>query len=143
MISYSVHGLADEIFGNEFEYDSGYAQFYYIYGWLANNIGSLNTKIYSNYEVVSGNFEPSGDFRQEERAIYRQMYLHEFYIKKTRSVLRGVDSSVLQNEQQREPYTPHVIPLRPFPYARILIHRYTQAALQFFLPLRHCPPDVF
>ncbi len=94
MVSYSVHDLADEIFANEFEYDSGYAQFYFISGWLANNIGQLNTKIYSSFEVSSSDFTPTGDFKQEERAIYKQMYLYEFYIKKTRKVLRGVDSSV-------------------------------------------------
>ena len=94
MVSYSVHDLADEIFGNEFEYDSGYAQFYYISGWLANNVGLLNTKIYSQYSVQNSNFEPTGTFQQEERSIYKQMYLYEFYTKKTRQVLRGVDSSV-------------------------------------------------
>ena len=94
MVSYSVHDLADEIFGNEFEYDSGYAQFYYISGWLANNVGLLNTKIYSQYSVQNSNFEPTGLFQQEERSIYKQMYLYEFYTKKTRQVLRGVDSSV-------------------------------------------------
>jgi len=94
MVSYSVHDLADEIFANEFEYDSGYAQFYFISGWLANNIGQLNNRIYSSFEVENGNFEPTGRFRQEERAIYKQMYLYEFYTKKTRQVLRGVDSAV-------------------------------------------------
>ena len=94
MVTYSVHDLADEIFGNEFEYDSGYAQFYYISGWLANNVGLLNTKIYSQYSVQNSNFEPTGLFQQEERSIYKQMYLYEFYTKKTRQVLRGVDSSV-------------------------------------------------
>ena len=94
MVAYSVHDLADEIFANEFEYDSGYAQFYYISGWLANNVGLLNTKIYSQYSVQNSNFEPTGTFQQEERSIYKQMYLYEFYTKKTRQVLRGVDSSV-------------------------------------------------
>jgi len=94
MVTYSVHDLADEIFGNEFEYDSGYAQFYYISGWLASNVGLLNTKIYSQYSVQNSNFEPTGLFQQEERSIYKQMYLYEFYTKKTRQVLRGVDSSV-------------------------------------------------
>ena len=94
MVAYSVHDLADEIFANEFEYDSGYAQFYYISGWLANNVGLLNTKIYSQYSVQNSNFEPTGFFQQEERSIYKQMYLYEFYTKKTLQVLRGVDSSV-------------------------------------------------
>ena len=94
MIAYSVHDLAEDIFGNEFDYDSGYAQFYYISGWLANNIGQLNTKLYTSFSVGSSNFTPTGQFKQEERAIYKQMYLYEFYTKKTRQVLRGVDSSV-------------------------------------------------
>lgn len=94
MVSYSVHDLANEIFGNEFDFDTGYAQFYYISGWLENNVGSLNTKIFTQFGVDSGNFTPTGSFQQEERAIYKQMYLYEFYTKKTRQVLRGIDSSV-------------------------------------------------
>ena len=94
MTSYSVHNLADEIFANEFEYDTGYAQFYYISGWLANNIGMLNNRLFSSFEVSGSYFTPTGSFKQEERAVYKQMYLHEFYTKKTRQVLRGIDSSV-------------------------------------------------
>jgi len=94
MISYSVHSLADEIFGNEFDYDSGYAQYYFISGWLANNIGQLNNRLFTSYEVTGDHFLPTGSFKQEERAIYKQMYLYEFYTKKTRQVLRGVDSEV-------------------------------------------------
>jgi len=60
MVAYSVNDLANEIFGNEFEFDSGYAQFYYISGWLANNVGMLNTKIYSQFTVENGNFTPTG-----------------------------------------------------------------------------------
>jgi len=52
------------------------------------------TKIYSQFSVEGANFIPTGTFQQEERAIYKQMYLYEFYTKKTRQVLRGVDSSV-------------------------------------------------
>ena len=94
MVNYSVHDLADEIFGNEFDYDSGYAQFYYISGWLGNNVGLLNTKLFTSFSVDGSNFIPTGDFKQEERSIYKQMYLYEFYVKKTRQVLRGIDSSV-------------------------------------------------
>jgi hypothetical protein len=94
MVTYSIHDLADEIFANEFEYDSGYAQFYFISGWLANNVGALNTKIHTSFGTENGNFTPTGSFLQEERAIYKQMYLQEFYVKKTRQVLRGIDSAV-------------------------------------------------
>ena len=75
MVNYSVHDLADEIFGNEFDYDSGYAQFYYISGWLGNNVGLLNTKLFTSFSVDGSNFVPTGEFKQEERSIYKQMYL--------------------------------------------------------------------
>jgi hypothetical protein len=94
MVSYSVHSLADEIFGNEFEYDSGVAQFYFISGWLANNIGALNNKLFTSFEVNGDNITPTGTFQQEERAVYKQMYLCNFYTKKTRQILRGIDSTV-------------------------------------------------
>jgi hypothetical protein len=94
MASYTVHRLANEIFANEFEFDSGYAQFYYLSGWLGNNIGLLNTKLYSSFSVDAGVFLPTGSFQDEEASIYKQMYLHEFYTKKARQVLRGIDSSV-------------------------------------------------
>lgn len=94
MVLYSVHSLADEIFTNEFEFDTGYARFYFISGWLDKNIGLLNTKLYTNFGVEDGVFTPTGSFKYEERAIYKQMYLYEFYTKKTRQVLRGIDSAV-------------------------------------------------
>lgn len=94
MISYSVEDLSTEIYQNEFDSDTGYASLSLISGWLENNVGQLNTKIYSNFYVENTNFEPTGQFKQEERAIYKQMYLYEFYTKKTRQVLRGIDSSV-------------------------------------------------
>lgn len=93
-VSYSISSLANEIFANEFEFDSGYAQFYYLSGWLGNNIGLLNTKIFTDFRVEGQNFVPTGSFCEEEAAIYKQMYMHEFYTKKTRQVLRGIDSAV-------------------------------------------------
>lgn len=94
MAYYTVSRLANEIFANEFEFDSGYAQFYYLSGWLGNNIGLLNTKLYGEFSVDNGVFLPTGSFADEEASIYKQMYLHEFYTKKARQVLRGIDSSV-------------------------------------------------
>lgn len=94
MVSYSIPSLANEIFANEFEFDSGYAQFYYLSGWLGNNIGLLNTKLFTSFGVDGIYFTPTGSFGQEEASIYKQMYMHEFYTKKARQVLRGIDSSV-------------------------------------------------
>lgn len=94
MSTFSIGDLATEIFQNEFDSDTGYAQLSVISGWLSSNIGILNTKIYSNFNVENDNVDPTGQFKLEERAIYKQMYLYEFYTKKTRQVLRGVDSAV-------------------------------------------------
>ena len=98
MLDYSVSGLSTEIYENEFDSDTGYASLSVISGWLANNIGILNNKIFTSFttaETSSDTFIiPTGTFQQEEKAIYKQIYLYEFYTKKTRQVLRGIDSSV-------------------------------------------------
>lgn len=94
MLNYSVGDLAQDVFDNEFDSDTGYASLSLISGWLSANVGILNTKIYTSFSVEDDNFVPTGQFKQEERSIYKQMYLLEFYTKKTRQVLRGVDSSV-------------------------------------------------
>lgn len=98
MLYYSVSGLSTEIYENEFDSDTGYASLSLISGWLANNVGMLNTKIFSSFSTSDESSDtyltPTGSFKQEEAAIYKQIYLYEFYTKKTRQVLRGVDSSV-------------------------------------------------
>jgi len=92
MPSYSIFTIADEIFQNEFEFNTGSSQFFYLSGWLESNIGQLNTKINTEFSVSNGVISPTGDFGTEEAAIYKQMYLRQFYNKKTRDVLRGTES---------------------------------------------------
>jgi len=90
----SIGDLATNIYTYEFDSDTGYATVAQISGWLSGNIGNLNTKIYQTFGVSGDNFTPTGSFQQEEASILQQIYLLEFYVKKTRSVLRGLDSSV-------------------------------------------------
>lgn len=90
MVTYSVYDLADEIFKNEYEFDTGYSRFFFISGWLANNIGQLNTKIFQDYSVSGNYFLPSGNFNAEERAIYKQIFLCQNYEKQARNTLRGI-----------------------------------------------------
>lgn len=59
-------------------------------GWLTNNIGKLNTLIYTSY---SG--ENPG-MLLEESNIYKNIYLYDYYKRKAGSVLKNMDSSVLQ-----------------------------------------------
>ena len=51
MLYYSVSGLSTEIYENEFDSDTGYASLSLISGWLANNVGMLNTKIFSSFST--------------------------------------------------------------------------------------------
>jgi hypothetical protein len=90
MASYSVYDLANDIFVNEFYSDTGVANLSVISGWLSANIGALNTKIYTDYSVTGGYFIPTGDFKEEEYAIYKQMYLIKYYGKKSLDVMNGV-----------------------------------------------------
>jgi hypothetical protein len=89
---YSVHSIADEIFQNEFEFNTGSAQFFYLSGWFESNIGQLNVKINKEFYITSGIIYPTGDFGIEEGSIYKQIYMRQFYNKKTRDVLRGTES---------------------------------------------------
>ena len=93
-VPYKFGDIATGIFVDEFDSDTGYATVVSISGWLEANVGLLNTRIYSSFSG-SGNFiMETGSFKFEEEAIYKQLYLRHFYTKKTRSVLRGIDSSV-------------------------------------------------
>jgi hypothetical protein len=102
---YLVSTIATGIFNDEFDSDTGYSTLASISGWLANNVGLLNTIIYKGYSgsgvaatptdlVDDTVLQPSGNFRFEEADIYKQIYLNNYYTKKARAVLKGIDSSV-------------------------------------------------
>ena len=76
--------LASGIFVSEFDSDSTITSIASISGWLQHNIGLLNTYIYSNYSGENPGFE------DEEKAIFTQLYLAEYYKRLSRSALRGV-----------------------------------------------------
>jgi len=103
---YLVSTIATGIYKDEFDSETGYATISSISGWLANNVGLLNTILYTAYSGgsaanVGGTvdtsdtvLEPSGQFRYEEADIYKQVYLTNYYTKRARTVLKGIDSSV-------------------------------------------------
>ena len=100
--SYLVSTIATGIYNDEFDSDTGYATLSSISGWLANNVGLLNTILYRAFSGSGSATEypddtvlmPSGNFRFEEADIYKQVYLNNYYTKKARAVLKGIDSSV-------------------------------------------------
>tara|TARA_R110000824_G_scaffold43099_2_gene126464 strand:- start:15639 stop:16184 length:546 start_codon:yes stop_codon:yes gene_type:complete len=100
---YLVSTIATGIYNDEFDSDTGYVTLTSISGWLANNIGLLNTIIYREFSgsgVTAGTLDgdtvlqPSGNFRFEESDIFKKIYISNYYTKKARAVLKGIDSSV-------------------------------------------------
>lgn len=59
-------------------------------GWLTNNLGKLNTRIYSNF---SG--ENPG-MKYEEASIYKNIYMSNYYRSKANSVLKNMDAANLE-----------------------------------------------
>ena len=81
-----VGQLASGIIEYDFDYITGTeaeTEGQKVSGWLLTNIGQLNTLIYTtfysgdlNNEVVTGVSNP---WKQEEQAIYTQIYLNDYY----------------------------------------------------------------
>ena len=96
---YFVSTVATGIYRDEFDSDTGYQSISQISGWLENNVGLLNTQLYTSFSgsgTTDGDtaLQGTGTFRYEEADIFKQLYLVEYYKKKTRSVLKGIDSSI-------------------------------------------------
>tara|TARA_Y100000310_G_scaffold331737_1_gene405866 strand:+ start:497 stop:1045 length:549 start_codon:yes stop_codon:yes gene_type:complete len=96
---YFVSTVATGIYRDEFDSNTGYQSLSQISGWLENNVGLLNTEIYTAFSgsgMTDGDtaLSPTGYFKFEEAEIFKQIYLVEYYKKKTRSVLKNIDSSV-------------------------------------------------
>ena len=90
---YLVSTIATGIYNDEFDSETGYSTLVSISGWLANNVGLLNTQLYTSYSgsgvSVSDTqypndtvLAPSGNFRFEEADIYKQIYLTNYYTQK-------------------------------------------------------------
>ena len=91
--------LANTVFVNEFDSDTDMATLSQISGWFENNLGELNTVIFTSFSgsgvdnTDQVRIVPSGAFSTEESGIFKQLYLKHFYRKKARNVLKAIDSS--------------------------------------------------
>lgn len=83
----ALEELADDIFQNEFDSDTSHATYDSVLGWLNNNLGLLNTLINTSFDGLDA------PLLNEEKSIYKQIYLYNFYGKKSRNVLRGIMGS--------------------------------------------------
>lgn len=79
--------LASGIYSSEFDSDSSAANYGQISGWLSENLGLLNTLINTNFSGQNPNLG------LEEQAIYKEIYLYNYYNKQARSILRGITAT--------------------------------------------------
>ena len=90
--------LASGIVTNEFDYITGTeaeTEVLKVSGWLLSNVGQLNTLLYTRFgsgDLANGS--SSGKWKQEEEAIYTQIYLQDYYNKQARLTLRNFTASI-------------------------------------------------
>jgi len=80
----TLSGLATAIFQTEFDGETGNVPRSYIEAWLGANLGLLNTRINTCYSGVSAALD------QESQAIYKEMYMSNYYRKQSRNALKGL-----------------------------------------------------
>jgi len=89
-----LEDLASGIVVTEFDSDTGIATVANVSGWLYENLGQVNTYLYTDFsgENASGMY---GIMDTEAQNVLKELYLSNYYNKQARNALRGiVDSSV-------------------------------------------------
>ena len=89
-----LEDLASGIVVTEFDGDTGIATVANVSGWLYENLGQVNTYLYTDFtgDLASGTY---GVMDIEAQNVLKELYLSNYYNKHARNALRGiVDSSV-------------------------------------------------
>lgn len=76
--------LAQSIFEIEFDEDSNAVTFEYVFSWMKENLGLLNTLINTSFSGEDPNMGT------EAESIYKELFLYNYYNKQARNVLRGI-----------------------------------------------------
>ena len=89
-----LEDLASGIVVTEFDSDTGIATVANVSGWLFENLGQVNTYLYTDFSGAnaSGTY---GFMDIEAQNVLKELYLSNYYNKQARNALRGiVDSNV-------------------------------------------------
>ena len=84
--------LASGILNTEFDNDTGIATTGAISGWLYENLGRLNTYLYTDFSGASANVDT------EAQNILKELYLCNYNTKQARNALRGIVSSSVSGD---------------------------------------------
>lgn len=97
----TLSDLSEQIYDSELGFEDGddarNKEIALIESWLDAHVGELNTLLNTSFVSVSGEIE---NFKGEEEAILREMYMYNYYRKHNRNVLRLVDGSVSELDFQ-------------------------------------------
>tara|TARA_R110002020_G_scaffold383291_3_gene593946 strand:+ start:1261 stop:1740 length:480 start_codon:yes stop_codon:yes gene_type:complete len=93
----ALEDLASGIVETEFDGDTGIATVASVSGWLFENLGKLNTYIYTDFNgaEASGTY---GTIDIEAQGLLKELYLHNYYIKQSRNALRGITNSSVSGD---------------------------------------------
>ena len=87
-----LEDLASGIFETEFDSDTGIATVSSVSGWLYENLGQVNTYLYTDFTGTdaSGTY---GAMDIEAQSVLKELYLCNYYNKQARNALRGIANS--------------------------------------------------
>ena len=92
-----LENLASGIVVTEFAGDTGIVTVANVSGWLYENLGQVNTYLYTDFEGVgaSGTY---GAMDIEAQNILKELYLSNYYNREARNALRGIVSSAVSGD---------------------------------------------
>jgi len=82
-----ISDLALKIFQTEFDGNTGSIYQSYIEAWLKENIGQLNSRLNTSYSGIDAELD------LESIAVYKEIYMANYYRKQSRNALRGLVGS--------------------------------------------------
>jgi len=92
-----LEDLASGIVTTEFDGDTGIATVASVSGWLYENLGQVNTYLYTNFsgDNAQGTY---GLMDIEAQNVLKELYLSNYYNKETRNALRGITRSSVSGD---------------------------------------------
>jgi hypothetical protein len=89
---YVLEDLASGIVQYEFDSDTGIATVANVSGWLYENLGQVNTYLYTEFSGADASLD------MEAQNVLKELYLCNYYTKQARNSLRGIINSSVSGD---------------------------------------------
>ena len=87
-----LENLASGIVQYEFDSDTDIATVANVSGWLYENLGQVNTYLYTEFSGANANLDI------EAQNVLKELYLCNYYTKQARNALRGIVNSSVSGD---------------------------------------------